>query len=150
MSFQSITSAQRVEIRDSAVQVATTAQKFVQDARTPAADAQGAVNTALNAMAAALLVAGITGLPATSAVVANGGSVPVQNSAGAAIGTATATVAASTLGNVKLPATIAGIGSGAAVTVPITFVTARTAGATATVAATVTVANGVITAISIA
>lgn len=150
MSFQSITAAQRLEVRDSAVQVSTLTQKFAQDGKAPSTAEAALIAPALNAMAAALTVAGVTGLPTTSAIVVNASTVPVQNSAGAAIGTGTVTVAASAVTNVKLPATVAGVSNAGVVTVPITFVTARTAGATATVAATVTVANGVITAISIA
>lgn len=56
----------------------------------------------------------ITGatLPATNAVVANAGTIPVQNSAGAAIGTGTLTVANNNPTNIRLPATIAGVASG--------------------------------------
>lgn len=89
-------------------------------------------------------------LTATQAVVSNAGTSPVQNSAGAAIGTGTYTVAANAVTNIRLPATVAGISNSGTTNVPITFTTARSAGATATVVATYTVANGVVTAITIA
>ncbi|MEN5103789.1 hypothetical protein [Brucella anthropi] len=56
----------------------------------------------------------ITGatLPTTNAVVANAGTIPVQNSAGAAIGIGTLTVANNNPTNIRLPATIAGVSSG--------------------------------------
>lgn len=89
-------------------------------------------------------------LTATQAVVSNAGTSPVQNSAGAAIGTGTYTVAANAVTNIRLPATVAGISNSGTTNVPITFTTARSAGATATAVATYTVANGVVTAITIA
>lgn len=89
-------------------------------------------------------------LTATQAVVSNAGTSPVQNSAGSAIGTGTYTVAANAVTNIRLPATVAGISNSGTTNVPITFTTARTANSTATVVATYTVANGVITAITIA
>lgn len=52
-------------------------------------------------------------LPATETVVSNGQAITVQNSAGAAVaGTHNATVAANTLSNVKLAATIAPVAAG--------------------------------------
>lgn len=87
----------------------------------------------------------------TQALVSNGGTVTVKNSAGTNISTgATYTVAASAVTGVNLPATVAGLSNNGTTNVPITFTTARSAGATATAVATYTVAGGVITAITIA
>lgn len=68
---------------------------------------------------------------------------PDVDAAGAAAVAALSAAGASDGGTVVV------VGNGAEVTVPITFTTAREAGATATVAATITVEDGVITAISI-
>jgi hypothetical protein len=87
---------------------------------------------------------------ATQKLVSNGDGVPVVNSSATALGTGIAVIAAGTLSYVQMPAGFAGVANAGSVTVPITFVTARTAGQQATVAATFTVAGGVITAISIA
>lgn len=78
-------------------------------------------------------------LAATAAVVTNSSTVPVQNSAGAAIGTGTRTVAANAVTNVRLPATVAGVTNGTAVTCTVT--------GTYVNKFTPTVANGVITGI---
>lgn len=73
------------------------------------------------------------------AVVANGGTVAVRNSAGANSHNATAVVTGSTLTGVNLAATVAMVDSGQAVT-----------GVTGTgTTATITVANGVITGIAL-
>lgn len=151
MSFQSITAAQRLAIRDNASKVATAAQKYVQTFEPITAAEGNEVNPLLVPLANALAAAGASAsLPATQAIVSNGSTIPLQNSAGASIDNITLTVAANTVGNAKLPATTAAVKNTAAVTVPVTFVTARTAGQQATVAVTFTVAAGVITAISIA
>lgn len=98
--------------------------------------------------------AGTIGAPAsvlpTQAVVSNGGTSPVQNSAGTLIANGTYTISGSAVTNIRLPATSAGINNAGTTNVPITFTTARTAGQTATAVATYTVAGGVITAITIA
>lgn len=98
--------------------------------------------------------AGVIAPPAsitsTQAVVSNGGTSPVQNSAGTLIANGTYTIAANAVTNIRLPATSAGINNAGTTNVPITFTTARSAGATATAVATYTVAGGVITAITIA
>lgn len=110
----------------------------------------------VDAMAAyyAKINAGTIGAPAsvlpTQAVVSNGGTSPVQNSAGTLIANGTYTIAGSAVTNIRLPATSAGINNAGTTNVPITFTTARTAGQQATVVATYTVAGGVITAITIA
>lgn len=97
--------------------------------------------------------AGTIGAPAsvlpTQAVVSNGGTSPVQNSAGAAIANGTYTIAGSAVTNIRLPATTAGVNNSGTVTCTVTTVTARTAGQADSKLVTFTVANGVITAISI-
>lgn len=83
-------------------------------------------------------------LPADQAVVSNGGTVPVTNSAGAAIGNATATVAANAVSRVALPATIAAISNGGTVTVQ------NSAGAAVAGSHASTVANGALSYIRLA
>lgn len=95
------------------------------------------------------IIAAPISLSPTQAVVANAGTTPVQNSAGAAIGTGTYTVAANAVSNVKLPATVGAVSNSGTVTCTVTTVTARTAGQADSKVVTFTVANGVITAISI-
>ena len=88
-------------------------------------------------------------LTATQAVVSNAGTSPVQNSAGAAIGTGTYTVAANAVSNIKLPATVGAVSNSGTVTCTVTTTTARAAGQSDSKVVTFTVANGVITAITI-
>lgn len=92
------------------------------------------------AIAAATAVGGAAApLPATQAIVSNAGTVPVQNSAGAAVGSGVLTVAANAVSNIKLPTTVAAVTSGLS-----------TVAATGTgTKVTFTVANGVITAITL-
>ncbi len=71
-------------------------------------------------------------------IVSDGGTVPVKNSTGAAIGNATATVTGGAITGAALPATIAGVANGAAVTVQ------NSAGAAVAGSHTATVANGVV------
>jgi hypothetical protein len=79
-------------------------------------------------------------LEATDAIVQNAQNITMQNSAGAAIaGNHPASVVNGVLSNVKLAATIAPVANGAALVVPVT--------GSYTTTATVTVANGVVTAI---
>lgn len=140
MSFATITAAQRVAVRDTALQVSAITQPFAQNARTPTAAETALITSVLDKAAAALAVAGASGIPATSAVVANGATVVVQNSAGTAVpGTHTATVAASALSNVKLAATVAAVANGAKVNAVSVTGTGNFA--------TFTIAAGVITAI---
>jgi len=73
--------------------------------------------------------------PVTAAVVANAGTAPVQNSAGAAVGTGTITVANRAVSNIRLAATIAGVANTAAVAVLPASGSASLASATAAVAA---------------
>lgn len=193
MGVTSITTAQRQALRDTLLKAAVGVQDFAEDGRVPSDTQAASIETKLNAASAAMVVAGISGIPAGSAVIANavnkpllandgttvvasspvtvvtngvftglkfasaasgvvstGGVVDVNNSANVRKGSGTVTVAANVVTKITLPTNMAAAVTGEAVTVPITFVTARAAGATATVAATLTIANGVITAISIA
>lgn len=88
-------------------------------------------------------------LAATQAVVSNAGTSPVQNSAGASIANGTYTVAANAVTNIRLPATVGAVSNSGTVTATVTTATARTAGQSDSKVVTFTVANGVITAISI-
>lgn len=104
-------------------------------------------NSAVNKTVAgtAVVTSGVlTGinLPATTALVNNAeATLAIQNSAGAAIGSGTAAVAAGVVSNIKLPATVAGVSSGQKVN-------AGTVSGTGNFA-TFTVANGVITGITL-
>lgn len=120
MSFSTITAAQRLEIRDSAVQVASVTQPFAQNGLAPTAAELALITPVLSNCAAALGVAGATGLPATQAIVANGNTVAVRNSAGAASHNGTAVVAGGAVTGVNLAATVAMVDSGTAITVPVT------------------------------
>lgn len=139
MSIATITAAQRVELRDALLTGALAMQRFTQSATTPRADETAEVTPVLNDAATALTVAGASGLPATSAVVANGDSINVENSAGNLDSPATATVAASAVTNVRLASTKTIVTSGAKINAVSVTGTGNFA--------TITVANGVITAI---
>jgi hypothetical protein len=139
MSIATITAAQRVEVRDACLTAALAIQPHVQSAATPDAGETAVVTPALDAAAAALSAAGSTGLPATSAVVANGDSVNVENSAGALDSPATAVVAGSAITGVRLAATKTIVTSGVKVNAASVTGTGNFA--------TITVANGVITGI---
>ncbi len=88
-------------------------------------------------------------LTSTQAVVSNAGTSPVQNSAGAAIANGTYTVASNAVTNIRLPATVGAVSNSGTVTCTVTTTTARTAGQSDSKTVTFTVANGVITAITI-
>ena len=88
-------------------------------------------------------------LSATQSVVSDAGTLPIQNSAGAAIGTGTATVAGGNVSYLRLPATVGAVSNGNSRGVTVTTTTARTAGQSDSKTVTFTVANGVITAITI-
>lgn len=77
--------------------------------------------------------------PATVAVVENSDTAPIQNSAGAAIGTGSLTVAGRAVSYARLPATIAGVANTSAAQV------LPASGATPLVAGTAAVAAGVLT-----
>lgn len=116
MSIATITPAQRVEVRDATLSAALAMQRYTQSGTTPRADEVAQADPILNAAAAALTVAGASGLPATSAVVANGATVNVENSAGNLDSPATAVVAGSAISGVRLAATKTIVTSGQALT----------------------------------
>ncbi|UPY96256.1 hypothetical protein [Pectobacterium sp. 21LCBS03] len=89
-------------------------------------------------------------LPATTAMIDNSAAVTVQNSAGTAIaGTHAATVAAGAISNIKLAANIAPIANGTVLSsLPVTN-NAILAIGTVNRSVTITVANGVITGITV-
>lgn len=140
MSIATITAAQRVEVRDECLRASLAMQRFAQSGTTPRTDETAEITPVLEAAAAALVVAGASGLAATSAVVANGASINVENSAGNLDSPATATVADSAVTNVRLAATKTIVTSGQALT-------GVTPTGTYTTTVTFTVAAGVITAI---
>lgn len=140
MTIESSTAAQRQTLRDALFIAAHAAQRFAQNSAAPTVGQAAIFDPKMQAADAAILAAGYTSsLPATQAVVTNGGTSPVQNSAGAAIGTGTYTVAANAVSNIKLPATVAGVTSGAKINAGTVTGTGNFA--------TFTVANGVITGI---
>lgn len=139
MSFASATAAQRRKVRDEAVKTNFATQPFAQNGVTPTTAEDTAIGVQLLAMSTALSAVGVTGLSATQAVVANGGTVNVENSAGALDSPATAVVAGGELTGVNLAATKTIVTNG----VKVNAVSVTGTGNFATF----TVTNGVITAI---
>jgi hypothetical protein len=82
-------------------------QRFAEREDTLTAAQAVPIDAALAALSAALTAAGVSGLPATSAIVANGATVAMKNSAGSKSVNGTASVAASAVTGVALPATAA-------------------------------------------
>jgi len=135
MSLISVTAAQRLTLRDRAVQLATVSQDYAESFRTPTTAEAAVVQAAIDAMTAAIAVINGT---AGSASVANGATVAVRNSAGADSHNATAVVASNALTGVNLAATVALVDNGDKVA------------ATGTGAfATAVVANGVLTGVTL-
>ena len=140
MPVATATALQRLTLRNEAVKTGDVCQEFAQSATTPDATKAAAVDAQLATLLTALSDVGATAaLPATQAVVSNGGTSPVQNSAGVAIGTGTYTVASNAVSNIKLPATVAGVSNAQKVNAVSVTGTGNFA--------TFTVANGVITGI---
>lgn len=135
MSIATITAAQRVEVRDECLKAALAMQRFTQSGTTPRTDETAEVTPVLEAAAAALVVAGASGLPTTSAVVANGASVNVENSAGNLDSPATAVVTAGAVSGVRLAATKTIVDNAAAITMQNSAGTAIAGTHPATVAA---------------
>lgn len=136
MSLLTVTAAQRQTLRDKASTLATLSQTYGEDARTPTAAEAAIVQTAIDAMSAAIAVINGT---SGSASVANGATVAVRNSAGADSHNGTAVVASGTLTGINLAATVALADNGD--TVPATGT-----GTTATLV----VAAGVLTGVTLA
>ncbi|ALA46462.1 hypothetical protein BF2512_05 [Dickeya phage BF25/12] len=136
MSLLTVTAAQRQTLRDKASTLATLSQTYGESARTPTAEEAAIVQTAIDAMSAAITVINGTSGAAT---VANGATVAVRNSAGADSHNGTAVVASGTLTGINLAATVALADNGD--TVPATGT-----GTTATLV----VAAGVLTGVTLA
>ena len=136
MSLLTVTAAQRQTLRDKASTLATLSQTYGESARTPTAEEAAIVQTAIDAMSAAIAVINGT---SGSASVANGATVAVRNSAGADSHNGTAVVASGTLTGINLAATVALADNGD--TVPATGT-----GTTATLV----VAAGVLTGVTLA
>ena len=140
MPVATATPLQRLTLRNEAVKTGLVCQSFAQTATAPGTAHAAQIDAQLAVLVTALSDVGASAaLPATQAVVSNGGTSPVQNSAGAAIGTGTYTVAANAVSNIKLPATVAGVTSGVKINAGTVTGTGNFA--------TITVANGVITGI---
>lgn len=136
MSFDTATPAQRLKVRDTALQSYAVTQPFAQTQRAPTTAELAKITPVLEAASDALLAVGIGGadpLPDTSAIVENGDTLPLKTSAGVASGNVTATVADSAVTDVKLPATAGVVTNGQTIT-------ATGSGTTATI----TVTNGVV------
>lgn len=105
MTIEVATAAQQLACLAKARIASRALQRFAEreDAITVAQAAP--IDAALTALAQALTAAGITGIPTTSAIVANGATVNVENSAGNLDSPATAVVAAGALTGVNLAAT---------------------------------------------
>lgn len=147
MAFASSTAAQRLAARDSIVNTSKLIERAVETGSVDSYSA--AIDVAGPATVAALQAAGAAS-GSTTAVVASGTTAVMKNSLDATVGgNGTITVAGGVVTKVTAPAATALIITGN-YTVPVTTVTAKTAGQVATVAATITVSGGVITAISIA
>lgn len=139
MSISTSTAAERITLRDKCTIMEKAIQAFAQDSIVLNAEQITEIDALMTALSAALLAADA---PATSAVVANGGTVNVENSAGNLDSNATATVAAGVLTNVRLAATKTIVTSAQALTgVTPTGVYVSTV--------TFTVASGLITAIAL-
>lgn len=150
MSIQTITAAQRLAIRDTAAKLARGAHFLAEDGSVPS-DAYAALLLSLmQDLGSAIAVAGVIQVGTTQALVSQGQTATVVNSAGTSITVnGTLNVASGSLTNLALPANVAGVFNSGTASVPVTTTTAKTAGQTSTVAARFTVAAGVITAITI-
>lgn len=95
MSLLTVTAAQRQTLRDKASTLATLSQVYGENARTPTAEEAAVVQTAIDAMSAAIAVIGGT---SGYASVANGDTVPATGTGT----TATLVVAAGVLTGVTL------------------------------------------------
>lgn len=136
MSLLTVTAAQRQTLRDKASTLATLSQVYGENARTPTTAEAAIVQTAINAMSAAIAVINGTSGAAT---VANGATVAVRNSAGADSHNGTSVVASGTLTGINLAATVALVDNGDTTTATGTGTTA-----------TLVVANGVLTGVTLA
>lgn len=140
MSLVTATAAQRIALRNTAVNLGEHTQVYAQSATAPTAAEAAIVQPYIDAAKTAIdAVNGTTG-----ATVANGATVAVVNSASADSHNATATVTGTTLTNVKLAATVAFVDN--ADTVPVQ----NSAGAVVAGTHTATVAAGVVSNVKLA
>ena len=141
MTIETSTPAQRQDLRDKLFIAAHAAQRFAQNSAAPTVGQAAIFDPKMLAADAAIVAAGYSpSLPATQAIVANGGSVPVKNVAGVAVpGSSVATVAGGVLSAVNLPTNVAPVVSG----VKVNAVSVTGTGNFATI----TVTAGVISAI---
>lgn len=102
MAIESQSAAVQLALRQKCAIASKIMQRFSQNAQVILADQAVDIDLALTALSNALTAASVS---ATSVVVANGGTVNVENSAGALDSDATAVVAAGVLTSVKLAAT---------------------------------------------
>jgi hypothetical protein len=102
MSISTSTAAERIALRDRLRITECAMQAFAQDSIVPNTEQITEIDALLTALNAALLAADS---PAASAVVTNGGTVNVENSAGALDSNATAVVANGVLTSVQLAST---------------------------------------------
>ena len=102
MSISTSTAAERIALRDKCTIMEKAIQAFAQDSIVLNTEQITEIDALMTALSAALLAADA---PQTSAVVANGATVNVENSAGALDSPATAVVAAGVLTGVNLAAT---------------------------------------------
>lgn len=103
MSLVTATAAQRIALRNTAVNLGEQTQVYAQSATVPTVEEAALVQPYIDAAQVAITAVGGAG----GATVANGATVAVVNSASADSHNATATVAGATLTNVKLAATVA-------------------------------------------
>lgn len=136
MSLLTVTAEQRQTLRDKASTLASLSQTYGEDARTPTTAEAAIVQTAIDAMSAAIAVINGTSGDAT---VANDATVAVRNSAGAESHDGKAVVDSGTLKGINLAATVALVDNGAT----------TTATGTGT-KATLVVADGVLTGVTLA
>lgn len=144
MSIATITEAQRVEVRDECSRAALYMQRWAQNAKVPDATDVTESNTALNAAAAALAVAGAAP-GGTFATVANGGAVTITDSNGTPAVAGTASISAGVLNNVAITSATTAIVQNADV-IPVK----NSAGTTTASVTAAVVAGGVIASINMA
>jgi len=139
MSIVTATAAQRAELQAALAQCGKDLHHFSERGNTPSTDEAAELAATIARAQAALAAAGYSSVPTGSAVVANSGTVAVRNSAGADSHNATAVVTGTTLTGVNLAATVALVDNGDTTTATGTGTTA-----------TLVVANGVVTGVTLA
>jgi hypothetical protein len=138
MSLVSATAAQRATLNGKLENAGKYTHQFTESAVAPTAAREAELADYLNDAVDALAAVGYSSTPA-GAVIANGATVPVRNSAGADSHNATAVVSGTTLTGVNLAATVALVDNGDTVAATGTGTTA-----------TLVVTNGVVTGVTLA